>query len=656
MTIRPNFLTSRPVGHVLIFAFGLGLWFINRSYVGFVEHDARVYTLLVQRTIDADAFARDPFFLFGAQDKFAIFTWVHGLLAGLTGLDVAGLVAAFSGGVLFVIASQKLAGIFVQGHFWIALGTMAAAIASINYSPNADTFHINENFPTARSIAFPLGLMACAVSVGAHRAWAMALGVSCLALHPLIGVWVLAVVIGMQLSERWILRGALGIVAVTAALVAMQVGPLQRLDAEWESILRASSRDIFVGPLGVARISPCLAVISLLLLAAEAAKPRLRKLIHLAALCGTGGFFLAQLASYHYPAALIVQAQTWRGMWLSFAFSVFCTLLLGEMAWNSRFRTWWAVAGLLALLLVDWVGYIGIAVWFALRGGYLSEAGAKIGPILLQHERLGKLLLAALILSHLPGYVVDLTILGAGLPSSTGTGILIFDGLVLAGGLGVGLILWSLAAALWPRYFSLAAAFMLAYGLLHWDQRAPAYRAWEAMASAQIRPFEKIIARGDVVFWINASPQRAWIELGTANYASSDQVIGGVFSREKTFEMLRRRQRLAVGSVATHWPLSSADESRFLNGYRHESGLTLDAQGNLHESFKRPLTLTGPGMLYLCEDDWLDWVISPQPLEQGMLQASMAVASNQNFWLYDCRKLRGNASRRAQMESNGVSS
>ena len=120
--------------------------------------------------------------------------------------------------------------------------------------------------------------------------------------------------------------------------------------------------------------------------------------------------------------------------------------------------------------------------------------------------------------------------------------------------------------------------------------------------------------------------------------------------------MLRRRQRLAVGSVATHWPLSSADESRFLNGYRHESGLTLDAQGNLHESFKRPLTLTGPGMLYLCEDDWLDWVISPQPLEQGMLQASMAVASNQSYWLYDCRKLRGIASRRAQIESNGVSS
>jgi hypothetical protein len=193
------------------------------------------------------------------------------------------------------------------------------------------------------------------------------------------------------------------------------------------------------------------------------------------------------------------------------------------------------------------------------------------------------------------------------------------------------------------RLLLVVSAMLLVFAVVHWDQRLEKYRAWEHLPETPQPPmFGGAIRPGDVVLWPGPMPQRVWHELGTANYGSSDQLIGGVFSRAKTFDMLRRRQRLAVASLAESWPLSAAEAAALLARYERLTGDKLDETGNLHQSYKRPVSLTGPGMLYACEDPALDWVVSDRALPQNML-SPVAATGQRGLWLYSCAALRAAA-------------
>lgn len=622
------------------------LWCLNHAYVGMIEHDARVYSLLVWHWLSPEAYARDPFFLFGSQDRYSLFTPLYGSLAAAIGLPNAALVVSALGGGLWVAAAAVAARGLLNDRRWQAFAILFCAIASFNYSPNGNTFVLNEAFPTARSIAFPLGALALGLAMRQRFRTAMALAIASCALHPLLGIWPLLVIVAQRMSERrLVLAGTAAlalIVVLVAGLHAAGVGALQRLDPAWESIIRHSSVDIFVGPLGTARINATLAWLSLLLWAARFSTESAGRWYRLGAVVGAGGFLLAQLASYVYPMTLVIQAQPWRAMWVPVFLGCFAMAAILAAAWRSGRRVWWAIGGLLAVVAADWLGYILFAGWVVSRSA-LSARVAAIGlRIDVQAGHLAWLLAAGLLLAVLPGYVQDLSILGNSLAQSAQSGIPVLDGLLLAGGFGVGAVLWAglLSSRLPLRVLLALSASLLVFALYHWDQRLEKYRAWEHLRDASGTPmFAGTIRPGDVVLWPGPTPQRVWLELGTANYASSDQVIGGVFSREKTFEMLRRRQRLAVASLAESWPLSAADETLLLDRYRRLTGEALDATGNLHQSYKRPVTLTGPGMLYACEDPALDWVVSDRALPQNVL-APVPATGQPGLWLYSCIELR----------------
>ena len=129
------------------------LWCLNHAYVGMVEHDARVYSLLVWHWLSPEAYARDPFFLFGSQDRYSLFTPLYGSLAAAIGLPKAALTVSALGGGLWVAAAAVAARGLLEDRRWQAFAILCCAIASFNYSPNGNTFVLNEAFPTARSIA-----------------------------------------------------------------------------------------------------------------------------------------------------------------------------------------------------------------------------------------------------------------------------------------------------------------------------------------------------------------------------------------------------------------------------------------------------------------------------------------------------------------------
>lgn len=618
------------------------LWCITHPYAGMFEHDARVYTLLVWHWLSPEAYARDPFFLFGSQDRYSAFTPIYAALAGSVGLSNAARMVTALGGALWLSASALAARGLLEDRRLQAFAVLCCVMWSLNYSPNAGTFRLNEAFPTARVIAFPLGALALALAIR-HRFWtAVAVAAVASALHPLVGIWPLALIVAQRMPDRAVISAALLAVGLLVAMNLLGVGALQRMDPAWESIIRSSSRDVFVGSPGTARLNETLAWLSLLLWAGRLAAEPVRRWYQLGAAIGASGFILALIAAYFYPAILLVQAQSWRAMWIVMFLGVFALAQVLGIAWRGPYRLWWAVGGLLLAITGDRYGFILFASC-ALFHPVLQAHAVAIGRRAHSHaHRFAPFLLAGLLLAVLPGYVVDLAILGGGLARDFQTAFPVLDGLLLAGGFGLGALLWAglLTSGLSVRILLAGSASLLLFAVLHWDQRLDKYRNWEHLRLSSIEPpFGGAIRRGEVVLWPGSMPQRVWHELGTANYGSSDQVIGGVFSREKTFDMLRRRQRLAIASLAESWPLSAKDESMLLNRYRQLSGMRLDEMGNLHESYQMSLVLTGPGMLYMCEDPALDRVVSEKPLVQDVL-VPILVQSPHLVWIYSCAALR----------------
>jgi hypothetical protein len=618
-----------------------GLWCISHPYVGMIEHDARVYSLLVAHWLSPEAYARDPFFLFGSQDRYSAFTPLYGLLAGRIGLANAALAISALGGVLWLAAAATVARRLLDQPTLQFFALLCCAMLSLNYSPNGATFVLNEAFPTARSIALPLGALALGLAMHGRWGFAGLAALAATALHPLLGIWPLLLLAAFRLPDRAIVVAALAAMALLAALAWAGVGPLQRMDAAWESIARHSSRDLLVGPAGAARIGPTLAWLSLLLWAGRLAPPAAGRWYSLGAAIGAAGFLLAQIVSYFHPAALLVQAQPWRAMWLAAFLGVFAAAQLLGLSWRGPHRVWWAIGGLLLYVLGERAGYVLFASCALLHPPLAQGALALARRVDARARRFAPMLLLGLLAAVLPGYVADLAILGGGLARDFQSGFAPLDGFLLAGGMGVGALFLAWLAAALPRGIVLAGgAALLLFGAAHWDQRRDGYAAWEAQGlSAPAAPFGGAIRRGDVVLWPEAMPPRVWLELGTASYASSDQTIGAIFSREKTFELLRRRQVLAVASLAESWPLSAPQQAELLERYRRSSGDSVDERANLHESFKRPLRLTGPGMLFACEDPALDWVVYSRPLEQTALRPR-AGGESQGAWLYSCAELR----------------
>lgn len=618
------------------------LWCLTHPYAGMFEHDGRVYTLLVWHWLSPEAYARDPFFLFGSQDRYSAFTPIYATLARSVGLSNAAWMVTALGGALWLSASALVARGLLEDRRLQAFAVLCCVMWSLNYSPNAGTFRLNEAFPTARIIAFPLGALALALAIGHRFRAAVAVAAAASALHPLVGIWPLAMIVAQRMPNRLVISAALLVAGVLVAMNLTGVGALQRMDSAWESIIRSSSLDVFVGPPGIARLNETLAWLSLLLWAGRLAAGPVRRWYQLGAVIGASGFLLAQFAAYFYPAVLLVQAQSWRAMWIVVFLGVFALAQVLGTAWRGPYRIWWAIGGLLLAIASDWCGFMLFASCALFHPVLRAHAVAIGRQAHSQAGRFAPFLLAGLLLAVLPGYVVDLAILGGGLAQDVQTPVPVLDGLLLAGGFGLGALLWAglLTSGLPVRILLAGSALLMVFAALNWDQRLDKYRNWENLPLSSIEPpFGGAIRRGEVVLWPGSMPQRVWHELGTANYGSSDQVIGGVFSREKTFDMLRRRQRLAIASLAESWPLSAKDESILLNRYRQRTGERLDEKGNLHESYKTPITLTGPGMLYMCQDPMLDRVVSEKPLVQEVL-VPILVQAPQRLWIYSCAALR----------------
>lgn len=555
---------------MLVFLLAFLVWLLNHPYQG-IWHDARIYGLLAARWLNPQALAGDLFFSFGSQGELSLFTPLFGELVRWLGLSRAAWWVTLGGGLMWIGACLALARTMLGTGFAARFAVFLGAVVVISYSPNNSTFVLSESFATARSWAIPLGLAGVAALAAKRQEWSLGLSLAALALHPLHGVWLLALWVLARLRVPLALSLALLPVAVVALLGVMNpdLPHLRLMTGEWLEFAWGGTDLVFMTPLQ-SRLPVYLAVLVVLWLGARQGCEAWRPLYLRLLLLGVGGLGLSLLASYAFPVEILIQGQPWRVMTLLIPMAAVAIIDVGRCAWQS------SAAG---RLLVG-----GVAVLASMGSLWLLGAIGGMGmACLMPKARIERLAawvnrwrrwlggaLAALALAVVPNVLAGWEIAGSQWLDPWWPGAEWLEGLVAgnSGHLAVILALVpvcldgdsSTGARPNPlRHLAVIGVFA-AVGLAtltmldHWDRRAEQQRVEQVCyldTSCPPHPFRQWIRPGDTVFW----PEwelTVWFELGTPSYFGKIQSTGKVFSSAKFYEWQRRATWVGGGTDPRH--------------------------------------------------------------------------------------------------------
>lgn len=543
-------------GSAVLFAAALLLWLLNHPYQG-IWHDARIYGLLAAHWLTPDALAPDLFFRFGSQGELSLFTPLYGALVGWLGLDHASWWVVLTGGMAWVAAVMLLANRMLGTGAAAALAVLLAAVATVSYSPNAGTFVLTENYATARSWALPLGLGGVAALAGGRRIWAFSLAMASLLLHPLLGIWpvALCLLVWVRTGIAVTLVMLVVVAAVAVGLLDVDMPYLRLMRGEWLVFARDVAPDILFRPAG-ARLVEHGAVLAGLLPAARWGSERCRLIYRRALLLGSGGLSLALIASFWLPIEILVQGQPWRVGWLLLPLAMVALLDVGQrLGRESR-------SGSLLLGAAGAVAAMGPAWWLpalyvAAAGAFLPlEAWRRLDDWAGQRRKYLAIALGLVWLPLLPGLVADWDIAGRQLLQPWWTGAEWLHGLVAGGVWHIAVLAvvpaaWGLPlpSASWRMAAACVLLGLTLFALSQWDRRVESRRVEEMCyleRHCPAHPFLREIAVGETVFWPGGE-LTVWFTLNRASYYGEVQRTGAVFSRAKFDEWRRRDALVAAG-------------------------------------------------------------------------------------------------------------
>lgn len=625
---------------------GFLVWMMATPYMG-IDHDARLYVLMALRHLDPVAYIRDPWFAWGSQDDWSVYSPLLAWALTTWGVSSGALVVTLLQGGLFVVS------VWLVSRAWlrIAIAPLAFLLVvsiPIYYSPRG-MLSVSEGFATARGMAVALSLLALAVL--RSRPWlAGVLHLAAMAMHPIMGLGP-ALVSCLVYPRRRVAVGlaVAGLAAMAGIFAGAYFGFVPLLSGEWYDYVKPAVL-VFVIPWLQEDADRLLAVFFVLLLGAKAGSPRARPLYAASAIVGIGGLAVSGLADA-YPVLIVLKAQLWRMAWLSFL--VAC-LASGDLLGRHVLRRHAPRRLLLILVLVSlyWICTI-----LGLRAALLVAMGTGVfllwprsQPVLsrisswLVERRAwvwGGIGLAAAL--AIPGYLLSLELAATSISGDAGPAGMI-EGLFRSGGygllaLGVFLALRRFKSLIvWPAVLAVLAVSAARY----WDVRSPVQQAQEMRytVDGSLNPFAGLIKRGEVVYW-HQYPERVWMELGTSGYGSTTHCTGLVYSKERTLLLKDRMLRVAARSLT---------KERFQLGQEHnvlpEMALLTVRPGaeprpDVLASYESRAEMTAFGLNYLCGDPQLDWVIDAKKLNMGR-EAIVRRPSGTGapLYLYDCREVR----------------
>ena len=617
------------VDKILIVVLLGAIWLLSHPYRGIV-HDGQLYAVQALQRLNPAAFRNDIFFAYGSQDEFTLFTPFYAWLIKVAGLNVAAISLALTLQALWFTGYWALCRQFLEGR-WLYLALILAFGIAPRYYGGFEIFSYAEPFVTARLAAEAFGLIAMAIYFSGRRNIGLSAAFFATALHPLIGIWVLAMLVVLRFGWRWsALAGA--VLAIALALIKPSIISLvfTTFDAEWRALVLERSPLLFPDHWESEQWSRTAMSISLILFAAIVTKDAARLLWVTLTVVAITALTIAWVGTLDPGSVLITQLQPWRVLWLVLALQWLAIGQFTQSLWPEKVGRLW-----LAWLLAAWFlqesfgGALGLAVsiafWILRNKKPPSESAAltKWTTIVTWAA------LATAFATWLPGAWIDALMEGSKLLRNDTLPSQIFNGVTLTeiGALPLLAVWWFLSKTRnWKQSVGsgVLAAAMLPAAVLYWDQREELQHFIETVANRpENRPFSTFIKPGDTVHW-QSSLDLAWFGIGTAHYVTVKQAAGIVFSRDTALETKRRLDQVAGLQQSNQPTLEStraASRPRML--------------------FGKDTRIKSPDRLnHLCHDPLLDFVVLPAKIP-GMSVTDYAVPLRKiRFWLYSCETIR----------------
>ena len=619
-----------------------GLWVAANPYIG-IDHDARLYTFMALRWLTPSAYARDPWFAYGSQDDWSVFSPLYALVLERFGVEGGAMLTTVAGGVLFIIAAIVLARASLRGSPALLAALLLVAVP-LGYSPKGMLF-VSESFATARLFAVPLSMMAMALGLRGKLRGAFALHGAALLLHPSMALAPFAITLLASVKPRLnALLVVTGFLVGVCLLIAGALGLAPVIDGAWLMFVEPAVL-VFIGPWIRAELAEVLVPILVLLIAHEHGCRRMRCLYGTGALVASACVWFSLIAGDWMPVRLVLQAQLWRGLWIA---QVLAVLAFVDLAARFVVRRHARSRLPLLILLVPLASLASPgaalgAAWLALK--LVSSARwERFKGVVYAHRYLARGFLGLVLATHVPAYLLSLSLASTSIDSS-GDWTDLAIGFLRTGGYGALPV-----AACWLIYrvqslvLAMLAAAFLALALLLWDGRSPLQKHWESRYSidGSRRMFAQQIERGRTVYWHDSAP-RVWLELGTAGYASTTHATGLVFSRERTRVLDARLTRVAIRGLDAEQVRLATEKGALLEAaLRGSVSTTDDVRPYVLASYEARRSSTPFGIGFLCRDKDLDFVIDPVKADGMQVAEETEQIDGRRIvnYLYDCAQLR----------------
>jgi hypothetical protein len=617
------------IDKLLIAALLIAIWLLSHPYQGIV-HDGQLYAAQALQRLNPAAFRNDIFFAYGSQDKFTLFTPLYGWLIEVAGLNIATIGLLLTLQALWFIGYWMLCRQFLEGR-WLYLALILAFGMAPRFYGGFEIFSYAEPFVTARLAAEAFGLIGMAIYFSGRRIVGLLAALFATALHPLIGIWVLALLLVLRFGWRWSALAG-GVLGLALALIKPSIVTLvlTAFDAEWRALVLERSPMLFPDYWESEQWSRTAMSVSLVLFAAVATKGATRLLWLALTVIGILGLMAAWIGAVNLNSVLVTQLQLWRVLWLVMALQWLAIAQVTQSLWPEKMgRLWLAWLFAAWLLQQSFGGALGLAVsvvfWISRNRKTPLESAAFTKWVTI----VTLAVLAMTFATWLPSAWIDALMEGSELLRNDTFLDQIFTGFALTE-IGVIPLLaawWILSkGSNWTRsvFVGVLAAALLASAVVYWDQRDEIQHFVDTIASRpENRPFRTYVESGDTVYWQSYLPL-AWFGLRTAHYVTLKQAAGIVFSRDTALETKRRLYQIAGPRLVNQkapTSIQAENRPRILRG----KDKSID---------------TADRLIHLCHDPLLDFVVLPTRFPELSSVDYPIPVQKLRFWLYECGEIR----------------
>jgi hypothetical protein len=509
------------------------VWTLCNPYFE-IDHSSLIYTGRAIADLDPSGVGHDAMFRYDGQAGFTAFTRIYRILVSQTDLSTATFVISIAAVIAGFLGATALATAIGTGRTRTLSIIFAAALPV--YYGGYKLFSYAETAATPRPFTEALVLCGLAAMMRGRLRLAAGIMVAATILHPIMALAGVLVLAAWLVLEDW--RWLFAFTAVGAAVLAAAVvhlGPFDRLttvmDPDWTAVLTNRNPHLFpsLWPDGwMGRLSARAATI---IVAAAVTTGPVRRLFLLSLAVGLAGLATAYLVDQRLPIVLLVQAQTWRTLWLVFVVAAMagaiCTVKLWAFGGTSRI--------VLALLALCWIyadhdqaamvlAATALGFHFCVQPAQYRMSNPAVIVVLAIAALIGIL---GLVLDE--AAILQIT---TGVPRGfAGEARHVFgldwDYTPLA-------VLAAITLTAWTRRVpNVTLATLTACGLIlvatTWDRRSTETRFFDTGGTMPALA-EIVNSKPGEVFWIGGV-QESWRWLGRANWVSPIQGAGLVFSR-----------------------------------------------------------------------------------------------------------------------------